>query len=68
MSIINLSLAAVRTRRLPQWSEIRTVFIEWRERVHSRCELMALTDRELWGMGLTRSDAENEFDKPFWRR
>jgi len=26
-----------------------------------------LDDRELWDMGLTRMDAEQEADKPFWR-
>jgi uncharacterized protein YjiS (DUF1127 family) len=56
----------VRSRRLPHWSEIRTLFIEWRQRARSRLELMLLDDRELWDMGLTRVDAHRESNKPFW--
>ena len=58
---------SIRSRRLPQWSELRAVFIEWRQRVRSRYELMMLDDRELWDMGLTRGDVDNEVNKPFWR-
>ena len=57
----------IRSRRLPQWSELRAVFIEWRQRVRSRYALMMLDDRELWDMGLTRGDVDNEVNKPFWR-
>lgn len=66
MSMMNLSIAVVRSRRLPHWSEIRTLFIEWRQRARSRLELMLLDDRELWDMGLTRVDAHRESNKPFW--
>jgi len=27
---------------------------------------MSLDERELWDMGLTRADAHNESNKPFW--
>jgi uncharacterized protein YjiS (DUF1127 family) len=67
MSMMSLSITAVSSRRLPQWSELRALFIEWRQRARSRRELMALDDRELWDMGLTRMDAGNECDKPFWQ-
>jgi uncharacterized protein YjiS (DUF1127 family) len=66
MSMMNLSITVVRSRRLPHWSEIRTLFIEWRQRARSRLELMSLDDRELWDMGLTRVDAHRESNKPFW--
>jgi uncharacterized protein YjiS (DUF1127 family) len=66
MSMMNLSITVVRSRRLPHWSEIRTLFIEWRQRARSRLELMLLDDRELWDMGLTRVDAHRESNKPFW--
>ena len=65
MSMMNLSITVVRSRRLPNWSEIRTLFIEWRQRARSRLELMSLDDRELWDMGLTRVDAHRESNKPF---
>jgi uncharacterized protein YjiS (DUF1127 family) len=68
MSMMNLTLTAVRSRRLPQWNEFRTTFIEWRQRARSRLELTSLNDRELWDMGLTRMDADTEANKPFWQR
>jgi hypothetical protein len=42
MSLVALSLTAVRTRRVPSWSELRAVFKEWRERASSRYELRML--------------------------
>jgi uncharacterized protein YjiS (DUF1127 family) len=66
MSMMNLSITVVRSRRLPHWSEIRTLFIEWRQRARSRLELMLLDDRELWDMGRPRVDAHRESNKPFW--
>jgi uncharacterized protein YjiS (DUF1127 family) len=41
---------------------------EWRHRAGARRELMALDDRWLWDMGLTRYDAQREAGKPFWRK
>jgi uncharacterized protein YjiS (DUF1127 family) len=40
---------------------------EWRRRARSRRELMALDGRELCDIHLTRCDAMNEADKPFWK-
>ncbi len=67
MSMMNLTITAVRSRRLPQWSELRKLFTEWRQRVRSRYELATLGDRDLCDMGMTRMDADNEASKPFWR-
>ena len=39
---------------------------EWRRRVQSRYELERLNERDLADMGLTRLDALNEMQKPFW--
>jgi len=39
---------------------------EWRRRLHSRGELMSLSDAELRDIGLSRSDAEVEASKVFW--
>jgi uncharacterized protein YjiS (DUF1127 family) len=66
MSTINPSLSVVRSRRLPRWSELRLLLTEWRQRARSRRELMSLDDRELWDVGLTRTDAGKECNKPFW--
>ena len=40
---------------------------EWRRRRRSRGDLARLDDRILRDIGLTRCDAANEIDKPFWR-
>jgi uncharacterized protein YjiS (DUF1127 family) len=66
MSMMNLTPTVVRSRRLPQWNEVRVLLIEWRQRARSRLELSSLDDRELWDVGLTRMDAHNEADEPFW--
>lgn len=66
MTMMDLTFTAVRSRRLPQWRELRALLIEWRQRARSRRELAILDDRELWDMGLTRMDANNEAEKPFW--
>jgi uncharacterized protein YjiS (DUF1127 family) len=66
MSVMTLSVTAARPRHLLKWSDLRAVFIEWRQRVRSRYDLMMLDDRQLRDLGLTRSDARNEASKPFW--
>lgn len=40
---------------------------EWRKRYHGRRELAAISDRDLHDMGITRTDADHELAKPFWR-
>jgi uncharacterized protein YjiS (DUF1127 family) len=67
MSMMSLSIDAVRSHRLPHWNELRAAFIESRERARSRRALLSLDDRELWDMGLTRTDARYEAHKPFWQ-
>jgi uncharacterized protein YjiS (DUF1127 family) len=66
MSMMSLTVTSIRSRRLPQWSEFRALFIEWRQRARSRREIMTLSERDLSDMGLTRLDAFNETCKPFW--
>ena len=41
--------------------------LEWLDRWRQRQHLMALDDRLLSDIGLSRSAAEKEFRKPFWR-
>jgi uncharacterized protein YjiS (DUF1127 family) len=64
---MTFSPTAVRTRRLPSWNELRAVFKEWRDRASSRRELRMLADCQLWDMRMTRTDAHNEANKPFWQ-
>jgi uncharacterized protein YjiS (DUF1127 family) len=47
-------------------SEVKRYFVECVRRVHSRYELIALSERDLADMGMTRLDAFNEAIKPFW--
>ena len=67
MSMMSLSITSFRSRRLPRWSELQQLFIEWRQRACSRRQLMALDDRELWDIGWTRTEADQEANKPFWQ-
>jgi uncharacterized protein YjiS (DUF1127 family) len=39
----------------------------WQERERQRRHLMALDNRLLSDMGLSRADAVAEYSKPFWR-
>jgi uncharacterized protein YjiS (DUF1127 family) len=41
-------------------------FSEWQQRSAGRRELMNLTERDLRDIGISRSDAEAEANKPFW--
>jgi len=66
MSLINLSITAVCTRRLPTFEEMRALIVEWHQRARSRHELTMFNERELSDMGLTPMDAFNEISKPFW--
>jgi uncharacterized protein YjiS (DUF1127 family) len=40
--------------------------VEWQQRAAGRWELMTLTDRDLHDIGIGRSEAEAEANKPFW--
>jgi uncharacterized protein YjiS (DUF1127 family) len=42
-------------------------FAEWKQRSAGRRELMNLTERDLRDIGITRSEAEAEANKPFWK-
>ena len=39
---------------------------EWNERSRQRWQLRELDDRMLQDIGVTRAEAEAEWDKPFW--
>jgi uncharacterized protein YjiS (DUF1127 family) len=61
-SLIDLVLA--RTKVLRKRLQMRLQ--QWRERSMGRRELMQLTDRDLHDIGVTRSEAQAEANKPFW--
>jgi len=64
--MISLAVSVTRLDRLPHWKKLTGMFAEWRRRVQSRYELERLDERDLADMGLTRLDALNEMQKPFW--
>ena len=39
----------------------------WREHRRTRCQLAAMSERELQDMGICRSEIVHEIGKPFWR-
>jgi uncharacterized protein (TIGR00369 family) len=48
--------------------EVILAFIRvWREHRRSRCQLAAMSERELQDMGICRSEIAYEIGKPFWR-
>jgi uncharacterized protein YjiS (DUF1127 family) len=40
----------------------------WRERSHVRCQLAAMSDRELHDIGKCWPEIAYEASKPFWRK
>jgi uncharacterized protein YjiS (DUF1127 family) len=65
MSALAISVSGL--RRLPIWNESRKLFTVWWQRIRSRYELERLDERGLADAGLTRLDAFNEMQKPFWQ-
>lgn len=45
---------------------VRSVAL-WGERRRARRKLIALSDRALHDLGISRADAWGEYGKPFWR-
>jgi uncharacterized protein YjiS (DUF1127 family) len=54
------------TSALGRVSALVIAFQEWQERHRTRRDLMRLSDYQLKDIGLTRIDAEEEFQKHFW--
>ncbi|MEI6557101.1 MAG: DUF1127 domain-containing protein [Rhodospirillaceae bacterium] len=59
--------AAPEPALLHLWHEVGETIHRWHDRALSRRELAGLDDSMLQDIGLTRADAEEEVDKPFWR-
>lgn len=50
------------------WIQAKVCIAEWQRRARSRRDLMALDERALWDLRLTRVDAISEAGKPFWKK
>ncbi len=61
VSMARLAITASWSRALILW------LLDLSERRRQRATLMSLDDRLLKDIGLTRADAEREYDKPLWR-
>ena len=53
-------------KRLP--GIVLGTLLTWQERYDQRHKLMALDDRLLKDIGITRAQAREEYEKPVWRR
>ncbi len=62
----SLSLALATT--LKGLARATRLVAEWRARSRGRRELMALDEKSLQDIGLSRGDAYMEYTKPFWRK
>jgi uncharacterized protein YjiS (DUF1127 family) len=64
--MIALGIGVTSSGRLPHWSKLAVLFAEWSRRAQSRYDLERLSERDLADMRLTRLDALDEMQKPFW--
>lgn len=46
---------------------LRGLVRQWRRRARDRYALLAMSERDLRDIGLTRLEAAREAEKPFWR-
>ncbi|MBO0758534.1 MAG: DUF1127 domain-containing protein [Bradyrhizobiaceae bacterium] len=60
------SIDALLVRALTGRKALLRRIAEWQRRVAGRRELITLTDRDLHDIGIGRSEAEAESNKPFW--
>ena len=60
--------SVTRFGNLQPFRQLRVLLTEWRQRIRLRYEVERLTEQELADMRLTREDALNEVQKPFWQR
>lgn len=55
------------TAAFARFSEMLIVLIDWQYRARERRQLLGLSDGALKDFGASRTDAEGEGGKPFWR-
>ena len=60
--------SVTRLCHLQSLRQLWVLLTEWRQRIRLRYEVERLTEQELADMRLTREDARNEVQKPFWQR
>jgi uncharacterized protein YjiS (DUF1127 family) len=65
--MISLGVGTTPFGRLLALSKLAALLDAWMQRVRSRYEVVRLSERDLADMRLTRLDAVNEVQKPFWQ-
>jgi uncharacterized protein YjiS (DUF1127 family) len=65
--MISLGIGILRVGRLPLWSKLAALVAAWQQRAQFRYDVERLSERDLTDMRLTRLDAVNETEKPFWQ-
>jgi uncharacterized protein YjiS (DUF1127 family) len=65
--MISLGVGIMRVGRLPLWNKLAALVAAWRQRAQFRHDVERLNERDLTDMRLTRLDAVNETEKPFWQ-
>jgi uncharacterized protein YjiS (DUF1127 family) len=67
---INSKLHHARSDQESGWSTVARLmdmYMTWHQRRRSRADLAGMPDLMLKDIGLSRGDAEHEWEKPFWR-
>jgi len=67
MSTMSLNLMAIGPSVVSRWTQLKQTVAEWGRRVRSRSELANLDESDLQDSGISRSMAEFEASKPFWK-
>ena len=62
------TIATFRSMLLFCLGQVMKVLVEWPNRGVSRRELSALSEQQVWDIGITRGTAKYEAGKHFWRR
>jgi uncharacterized protein YjiS (DUF1127 family) len=68
MSTMHVNVSTLRAYHAARRRRLRTIIVEWWQRVRSRYELASLGEADLRDVGLSRGEAEYESSKPFWQR
>jgi uncharacterized protein YjiS (DUF1127 family) len=62
----SILIDALLVRALAGRKALMSLIVEWQKRAAGRRQLIRLTERDLHDIGISRSQAEAEANKPFW--
>ncbi|MGO8920525.1 MAG: DUF1127 domain-containing protein [Stellaceae bacterium] len=67
MRALSIAALALPADRRIFWRRALARVGEWHRRARDRRTLLAMSERDLRDIGVTRCDAVREAEKPFWR-